>query len=160
MSSFCPKCGTALASQIVDSEERAACPNTACGFVLWNNPTPVVAMVVETPGGVVFARNVKWPRHFYSVITGFLEAGEEPAECAVRETKEELGLDASSCDLIGVCGFEQQNQVIIGYHLHADGDIVLNEELDDFRMMQPERIKPWEFGTGIIIRQWLEQRFG
>ena len=158
MSKFCPLCGTGLGIRTIDGEERTACPNLECGFVLWNNPTPVVAMIVETPAGVVFARNVKWPRHFYSIITGFLEAGEDPADCAVRETKEELGLDATSCDLIGVCAFEQQNQVLIGYHLKAEGNIVLNEELDDFRMMQPDRIKPWDMGTGILIQQWLTQQ--
>lgn len=158
MNAFCPQCGNALAAQMVDGEQRQACAGDNCSYVLWNNPTPVVAMIVETPAGIVFARNVAWPRHFYSVITGFLEAGEEPADCAVRETKEELGLDATSCDLVGVCAFEQQNQVIVGYHLHAQGEVILNEELDDFRYMQPEEIKPWNMGTGIILQQWLSSR--
>jgi len=157
MSKFCPECGTGLTRQVVDSEERSACAKQDCQYVLWNNPTPVVAMIVETSEGIVFARNVQWPRHFYSVITGFLEAGEEPADCAVRETKEELGLDASRCSLVGVCSFAQQNQVIIGYHLHAEGKITLNEELDDYRFMQREEIRPWDMGTGLILQQWLQQ---
>lgn len=139
-------------------EPRISCPDESCGFVHWNNPIPVVAMIVETEAGVVLAHNVSWPREFYSVITGFLEAGEDPRDCAIRETKEELNLDAKSCELIGVYPFAQQNQVIIGYAISATGDIVLNEELDDYKVIRAEKLKPWNMGTGLVIEDWLKQR--
>ena len=137
---------------------RKGCPNGECGFVHWGNPTPVVAMIVEVEGGVVMAHNVAWPGDFKSIITGFLEAGEDPEECARRETKEELGLDAKSCSLIGVYAFEQQNQVLIAYHVEAEGEIVLNEELDSYEITAPEDLQPWPMGTGLAISDWLELR--
>lgn len=155
---YCPSCATKLKETIIEGNEKLACPAANCEFVFWENPTPVVAMLVETPQGVVFARNVAWPRHFYSIITGFLEKAEDPKDCAIRETKEELGLVAQSCELIGVYPFEMQNQVIIGYHIVADGEITLNEELDDFKYMQAEGIKPWDMGTGLVISDWLNSR--
>ena len=40
---FCPQCGRPLAERAVDGTLRPACPDAACGFVLWDNPVPVVA---------------------------------------------------------------------------------------------------------------------
>ncbi len=157
---FCPQCANPIADAMIDGEIRKACPDTSCGFVHFDNPTPVIAMIVEVEGGVVMAHNVSWPKQFYSIITGFLEAGEDPLECAIRETKEELNLTAVENSLVGVYSFPQQNQVIIAYHIKAVGEIKLNEELDDYRITPPEEIRPWNFGTGLAIQDWLNKREG
>lgn len=155
---FCPHCATPLSDTLIEGEIRLACPVGGCGFIHFNNPTPVVAMIVEVEGGVVMAHNVSWPKKFYSIITGFLEAGEDPLECAKRETLEELNLHTLKAELVGVYGFPQQNQVIIAYHLNATGDIKLNEELDDYKIIPAEKLKGWNMGTGLAINDWLASR--
>ncbi|MGJ8687196.1 MAG: NUDIX domain-containing protein [Spongiibacteraceae bacterium] len=152
---FCPQCAQPLAKTAIDGEIRNACSDNSCGFVHFNNPTPVIAMIVEVAGGVVMAHNVSWPRKFYSIITGFLEEGEDPLECAIRETKEELNLDTIDSSLVGAYAFPQQNQVIIAYHIKAAGEIKLNEELDDYRITPAKQIRPWDFGTGLALKDWL-----
>jgi NADH pyrophosphatase NudC (nudix superfamily) len=106
----------------------------------------------------VLARNRAWPRHFYGLITGFLERGESPEQCAVREVKEELNLDAGAPTLIGVYPFERMNQVIVAYHVDTHGTIQLNEELDDYRHVPFERCRYWTAGTGYALRDWLRSR--
>lgn len=155
---FCPQCAHPLVEAAIDGEIRNACSDTSCGFIHFNNPTPVIAMIVEVDGGVVMAHNVSWPRKFYSIITGFLEEGEDPLECAVRETKEELNLDTIESSLVGAYAFPQQNQVIIAYHIKAAGEIKLNDELDDYRITPAEEIRPWDFGTGLALKDWLATR--
>ncbi|MBT8149257.1 MAG: NUDIX domain-containing protein [Pseudomonadales bacterium] len=155
---FCPQCATELVESTVNNESRMACPVAECGFVLWNNPTPVVAIIVELPQGVVLAHNVAWPQEFYSIITGFLEAGEDPLDCAIRETKEELNLDCTALELVGVYPFAQQNQVIIAYHGLAHGEIKLNSELDSYKIVPAERLRPWGMGTGLALADWLRRR--
>ena len=59
---YCPQCKADINLQIIDGEERRAC-SVQCGFVFWDNPTPVVAVVVETPDGVVLAHNKLWPEN-------------------------------------------------------------------------------------------------
>lgn len=154
---YCPQCASPITELLIDSEIRKGCPDKDCGYVLWNNPVPVVAMIVEVEveGGVVLAHNVSWPKTFYSIITGFLEAGEDPLECAIRETKEELNLHSIETSLIGVYSFPQQNQVIIGYHIKAAGEIKLNHELDDFKIVPIDELKGWNMGTGLAINDWL-----
>jgi NAD+ diphosphatase len=144
----------------VQSEVRSVC-SAKCGFIHYDNPTPVVAAVVEHNGKVVLAHNRAWPqtlRSSYGLITGFLERGESPEQCALREVKEELGLDATAATLIGVYLFEQMNQVIIAYHVPANGTITLNQELDDFRHVPLQECKAWPSGTGFALRDWLRSR--
>ncbi|MDB3855900.1 NUDIX domain-containing protein [Halieaceae bacterium] len=152
---YCPQCSSSLSEVVVEGERYSGCPEKECDFVHWNNPTPVVAMIVEVEGGVVMAHNASWTHQFYSIITGFLEEGEDPVECAHRETKEELGLDASECNLIGAYGFAKQNQVIIAYHMKAEGKVILNDELDDYKIVPISELKGWDMGTGLAINDWL-----
>ena len=155
---FCPECAKPLSEGLVDNEIRTCCPDQSCGFVFWENPTPVVAILVETPDGVVMAHNVSWPPSLYSIISGFLEKGEDPQECALRETQEELGLVGDEATLIGVYPFARMNQVIMAYHVKAQGPITLNHELDDYKIVPADEVQPWRFGTGLAVRDWLANR--
>jgi len=154
---FCPNCTSPLADTVINGEARRAC-SASCGFVYYDNPTPVVAAIVEHEGAVVLAHNKAWPGHFFGLSTGFLERGESPLECAVREVKEELDLTAQSPTLIGVYPFERMNQVIIAFHVHATGIIRLNDELDDFKHVPPEQCIAWPAGTGFALRDWLRTK--
>ena len=60
--------------------------------------------------------------------------------------------------LVGVYAFEQMNQVIIAYHVRAAGEIKLNHELDDYRLVPMGELQPWKFGTGLAIKDFLQQR--
>lgn len=155
---YCPNCATELAETVIDGEIRRACAADQCDYVHWNNPTPVLAGLVELDGKMVMAHNVAWPKEFYSVITGFLEKGETPEDGIIRETKEELNLHVLDLSLVGVYAFEQMNQVIIAYHVRAAGEVKLNHELDDYRLVPMDELQPWKFGTGLAIRDFLKQR--
>ena len=100
---FCTHCATPLAMivQVEDSGdvERLRCP--ACGWTHWNNPTPVLAAIVEIDGKVLLARNAAWPSKMFALITGFMEAGESPQSGIAREVKEETNLDVQSSTLVG-----------------------------------------------------------
>ena len=154
---YCPWCTASLSDQTIQGEARRAC-SKQCGFVFYDNPTPVVAAVVEHEGKVVLARNRAWPVAFYGLITGFLERGEAPEEGALRELKEELGLLGDKPSLIGAYPFQQMNQVILAYHVVARGVIKLGDELADFRSVPLAECKAWSAGTGFALRDWLRAR--
>jgi hypothetical protein len=50
------------------------------------------------------------------------------------------------------------NQVIIAYHVPANGIVSLNEELDDFRHVPLTECKAWSGGTGFALRDWLRSK--
>ncbi len=165
---FCPECAKPLAWVAADEDGglkyRWRCTATqhgaACGFVHWNNPTPVLAAVLEIAGTgqVLLARNAAWPGRFFSLITGFMEAGESPQEGISREVKEETNLDVSELHLIGAYDFRRMNQVIIAYHAVASGDVKLSPELVEYRLFEPPQLKCWRAGTGYALADWLTAR--
>jgi NAD+ diphosphatase len=160
---FCILCATALAPivQLEDSGARTRLRCPACGWTHWNNPTPVLAAVIELldrDGQVLLARNAAWPGKFFGLITGFMEAGESPTEGIAREVMEETSLRAESVALIGAYEFLRMNQVIIAYHVAARGQIVLSPELVDYRTLAPEKVKCWPAGTGHALADWLRSR--
>ena len=124
----------------------------------WNNPLPVLAALVEYEGRVFLARNAQWPEGVFALVTGFLEAGETPEEGMARELKEETNLDVDRITLIGVYEFTRKNEIIIAYHVEASGTIALNDELVDFRLIAPERLRPWRAGTGYAMADWMRAR--
>lgn len=152
---YCPMCSEPLSSRVSEGKTYASCE---CGFTHWNNPTPVVAAIVLLNDQVVLVHHKEWPEKMLGLVTGFLEEGEDPAEAVQREVKEELNLDAKSQRLIGAYGFSQQNQVIIAYELECEGEVSLNDELDRYKLLEPTQLKPWDFGTGLAIKDWLAEQ--
>jgi len=155
---FCPRCAHPLGDFIHNGEPRKGCTVEACGFVHYDNPTPVVAAIVELNAHVILVQNHGWPTDWFGLVTGFLESKEEPEAGVLREVREELGLDADLVGLVGVYGFDAMNQVIIAYHVRAQGHIQLGAELAAYKAVPIHRLKPWPFATGLAVRDWLANR--
>ena len=160
---FCLNCGTALAwlSQDEDGGPKARLRCPACGWTHWNNPTPVLAAVVECSdrgGQVLLARNAAWSGRMFALITGFMEAGETPEEGIAREVAEETALVVERLQLIGVYDFQRMNQIIIAYHAVARGEVRLSPELAEYRLFAPQDLRCWRAGTGYALADWLRSR--
>ncbi len=163
---FCPSCATPL-SLIAKEEdsgltERLRC--VACDWTHWNNPTPVLAAIVQYRGQILLARNAAWTGRRFALITGFMEAGESPEDGIRREIAEETHLQTESLRLVGVYDFQRMNQVIIAYHAVADGEIALSPELVEYKLYRPEDVICWPAGTGYAMADWqrtqgIEPRF-
>lgn len=150
---FCPQCASPLESVQHGEMLRQACPDKACGYVHWDNPVPVVAAIVEHEGEIILARNAAWPPKMFALITGFLEKHDPHPESGVlREVEEELGLQARIGEFVGFYPFERMNQVIIAYHVIAEGTVKLNEELVEWKKQPLGEIRPWPAGTGYAVR--------
>lgn len=155
---FCPYCGEKLLEKEIGGVKRKVCSSESCTFVHWDNPTPVVAAIVELDGKVIMIRNKGWPENMFGIVSGFLEKGETPDDAILREVKEELGLDGEIREFIGYYAFFEMNQLLLTFHVAARGKIVIGDELEEIRVVEPERIKPWKFGTGPAVKKWLESR--
>ncbi|MGL6109530.1 MAG: NUDIX hydrolase [Rubrivivax sp.] len=160
---FCPRCATPLewlaALEDGGTKERLRC--TACGWTHWNNPTPVLAAVIECSdrdGRLLLARNAAWKGKMYGLITGFMEAGETPEQGIAREVSEETSLQVDTLQLVGVYDFQRMNQVIIAYHALAHGEVSLSPELAEYRLFAPQDVRCWRAGTGYALADWLRAR--
>ena len=155
---FCPLCGAELADKIEEETRvRRAC--TSCAFIHYNNPTPVVAMIVEHEDDVVLVQNIGWPEKWFGLVSGFLEAGEAPDDGARREVFEELGVEPDDVSFIGVYPFAEMNQVIIAYRGVINAPPVMNtEELQAIKRVPKSKLRPWPMGTGAAVVDWIERR--
>ncbi len=154
---YCPICSKELVSGLVGNSTREylKCSEDTCGYVHWDNPAPVVAAIVETPDGVVLVHNKSWPAGMFGLVTGFLEKEEDPEGAVLREVSEELGLHGDAANFIGYYAFHEMNQLILAFSTWAEGNIQLGDELDEFRIIPKAKLKPWDFGTGYAVRDWL-----
>jgi NAD+ diphosphatase len=160
---FCTHCATPLAlrEELEDGgpKQRLRCPE--CNWTHWNNPTPVLAAVIECSdreGRVLLARNAAWPGRMFALITGFMEAGESAEEGITREVAEETSLQVDQLSLIGVYDFQRMNQIIIAYHAVARGEVQLSPELAEYKLYHPTELRCWRAGTGYALADWLRSR--
>jgi ADP-ribose pyrophosphatase YjhB (NUDIX family) len=89
---FCPWCGAKLIEAIIDSRTRKRCPD--CDFVHYRNPIPAAGAIIENNGSILLVKR-KYPPYVgdWCFPAGFMEYGESPERCCIRELKEETGLD-------------------------------------------------------------------
>jgi len=160
---FCPRCAQPMSDVTTTAEghtglPRRVCTNPACGFVQRRNPTPAIGALVEYEGDIILARNAQWPEGWFALITGYLEANEDPKVAVAREVKEELNLDVQAAAPIGNYIFERKNEVMLCYHVVASGEIQLSPELSAYRRYKPEELRPWPRATGFAVADWMRAR--
>jgi len=98
----CPRCGGRLQRRNVEGRERDWCP--ACSQAVYDNPVPATAAVVFDRGLelLLVRRSVEPGRGKWCLPGGFQETGETPAQCVVRELREETGLSGRVLELIAL----------------------------------------------------------
>src|SRR5436190_24014465 len=88
---FCPCCATPLEMRDEHGVVRPTCP--ACGFIHYRNPVPAAGVLLRSPGGLLMVRRKYEPRSgSWCLPAGFMEFGETPEACAVRELFEETAI--------------------------------------------------------------------
>ncbi|MBI5711475.1 MAG: NUDIX hydrolase [Candidatus Eisenbacteria bacterium] len=98
---FCIRCATRLEERDDNGHPRPACPR--CGWVYYRNPVPAAGVILVHRGGVLMVKRKFDPRAgAWCLPAGFMEYGESPEHCAVRELREETGIVARLTGLFGV----------------------------------------------------------
>jgi 8-oxo-dGTP diphosphatase len=91
---FCPLCGDKLEYKLCQKRKRPTCPS--CGFIHYQNPVPAAGCVVFQKGKLLMVQRAHEPFvGDWTIPAGYCEWEENPAVTAVRELKEETGLDVS-----------------------------------------------------------------
>jgi ADP-ribose pyrophosphatase YjhB (NUDIX family) len=89
---FCPRCGSAM--ELMEYEEHLRPRCTSCGFVLFMNPFPTVALLIVEDGRFLLARRSKTSMRpgLWCLPGGFVEWEEDFLTAGRREALEETGL--------------------------------------------------------------------
>lgn len=82
----------------------------------------VICLVDDGADRVVLARQAGWPRRMFSLLAGFVEAGESFETCVMREIAEEIGLSVRNVRYLGSQPWPFPRSLMVGFHAVADPD--------------------------------------
>jgi ADP-ribose pyrophosphatase YjhB (NUDIX family) len=102
---FCIHCGASLERRYLGDEPvpRHVCTNPSCGQIAYRNSIPAAGALIEREGELLLVqRGIQPYRGMWDIPGGFLEEWEHPAEAAVREAREETGLEVELTALLGI----------------------------------------------------------
>lgn len=77
------------------------CPRCNYPVRVYENPIPTVDIITEFEGGIVLIKRKNYP-YGWAIPGGFVEWSECAEDAAIREAKEEIGLNVELKDILGV----------------------------------------------------------
>ncbi|OBI74535.1 NAD(+) diphosphatase [Mycobacterium sp. E740] len=80
----------------------------------------VICLVHDGHDRAVLARQTVWPERLFSILAGFVEAGESFESCVVREIAEEIGLTVTDVTYLGSQPWPFPRSLMVGFHAIAD----------------------------------------
>ena len=158
---YCERCGDRLEPKPIEGKPRPVC--AACGFVAYLDPKVAAGVVVALDGKVVLLKRAIEPSVGKWVFPGgYVDRGESTEAAAARETQEEVGLDVTVEDLLGVYSYAGVPVVLVVYTARAVGGALRgNSECQEVGTFALSEI-PWEDlgfqSTADALRTWVERR--
>jgi NAD+ diphosphatase len=89
---YCGRCATPTARKA--GEYAMLCPK--CGLFAYPRISPAVMVLIARGDELLLARSPHFRPGMYSALAGFVEAGETLEQAAVREVREEVGLEIAN----------------------------------------------------------------
>jgi 8-oxo-dGTP diphosphatase len=177
---FCPSCGNPLERRRLKAgdPERPVC--TACGHIVYLDPKVAVGTIIRVPSSrdprdprdpclvtdprdppLVLVRRAIEPGYGLWVFPGgYVDQGEEITAAAIREAREESGLDIRIDGLLNVYSYGGRSPIIVVYTATAlAGELCVDEECLEARLFMREEI-PWNElafrSTAEALREYFE----
>jgi 8-oxo-dGTP diphosphatase len=158
---FCPLCGAGLARQAVppDHGEQAVC--SQCRFVFYLNPKVVGATIPEQDGKLLLTRRTIDPgRGLWTFPGGFVDFDETVTDAAVRETREETGLEVALDGLLDVYTYPGSPVLIVYRARVLGGTLTPCSENDRLEWVSPDAIA-WDTlafqSTHDALHEWVRR---
>ena len=158
---YCPTCAGVLERRLLKAgdPERLVC--TKCGQVLYLDPKVAVGTIIRTADErLVLVRRAIEPGYGLWVFPGgYVDRGEEVTGAAVREAREEAGLDVALEGLVNIYSYAARSLIVIVYAARVlGGQLCTDEECLEARLFTPAEI-PWDqlafHSTTQALREYL-----
>jgi len=159
--SFCPKCGKALTLKLVKDHERLVCGH--CNYVMYENPVVGVAIILQTEDRKILlgkrAKHSNYPG-LWCIPCGYVEYNEEVREAAIRECREETGLDVKLGSVFTVLSnFHNPETHTVGIWFCAEivgGFLLPGDDIDEVGWYSIEQTPPMAFPSDNAVLEMLK----
>lgn len=130
-SRYCPRCGAQTIG--ITASWGKLC--TSCKSEHFPHIHPCAIVLVKRDNQLLLTRKAEWTSGRYSLVAGFLDFGESLEECAIREVKEETGIEIHNVRYVGSQNWPFPAQLMAGFVAeYASGEICVDpHELEDAR---------------------------
>ncbi|MBP1625646.1 MAG: putative ADP-ribose pyrophosphatase [Holophagaceae bacterium] len=155
---FCPACGHATEVRMVHGRPRPACPD--CRFVHFPNPrVAAVAFVTRENHVLLVKRGVQPEKGKWALPAGFIDLGEHPEKAAIREVKEETGLDITIERQMGLNFDPTSKAIVILYKAQTiGGSLAASDDAADARWFDRKDLPELAFeSTRKAVQEWLTE---
>jgi ADP-ribose pyrophosphatase YjhB (NUDIX family) len=143
---FCPICGGRLESRVIKTGDPQRLVCGACEFVFYLDPKLAVGTIIhDERNRVVLVKRAIEPGYGKWVFPGgYVDRGEEVQVAAIREAREETGLDVRIDRLINIYSYTGRTPVIIVYAATMIGGCLgCDDEGLEADFFEPRQI-PWD----------------
>jgi 8-oxo-dGTP diphosphatase len=144
--SFCPLCGGDLELRSLKPTEPDRLVCRRCGFIFYQDPKVAVGTIIRNGDDqIVLVRRAIQPGYGKWVFPGgFVDRGEQVPNAAIREAREEAGLDIRLDYLLNVYSYPGRAPVIIVYvATMTGGELACDDEGLEVKWFPPDTI-PWD----------------
>jgi 8-oxo-dGTP diphosphatase len=142
---FCPSCAGALATRSLKAGEPDRLVCGGCGFIFYLDPKVAVGTIIMTEDSrLVLVRRAIEPGYGLWVFPGgFVDRGEEVPKAAMREAREESGLEVRLDGLVNIYSYPDAAVIVIVYAATAlGGELCGDDECLEARLFEPGEL-PW-----------------
>lgn len=155
---FCGRCGSATGD--LSGERAKICPK--CGFISYPRICPAVITAIRKGDQLLLAHARHFKEGMYSLIAGFVEAGETLEEAVRREIYEEVGISVKNIRYWSSQPWPFPNSMMLGFTAEYDsGDIKVDGvEITDANWYGIDNLPGLPSEVSIarkIINWWMEQ---
>ena len=151
---YCPRCGGALEKRVVFSHDPPRLVCSVCKFVFYLDPKVAVGAICRKDGKIVLLRRAIEPAFGKWVFPGgYVDRGESLEDAALREAREEIGVEVRLTRLVNVYSYTGRPVIVVVYEAEVvGGEIRGGEEALEVRSFDAEEI-PWD---GLAFRSTRE----
>jgi len=164
MTFHCLLCGEELREKMLEKRSRWVCPR--CGWIYYPQLKVTAGVLIEESGKILLVQRALEPwKGFWYLPAGYIEVDEDPLAGALREVKEETGLDVRITNLRSISMYQDDprgNGILIIYNgKWVGGSLCTSSESMAVKFFLPREIQTLPLAGSshtLAVQQWVQEK--
>ena len=124
---FCGKCGSSMQPHVNPVERALVCPK--CGYTAYPKLSPAVIVLVTKGDKILLQRNTHYKLRNWTLVAGFVDAGENFEDAVRREVMEEASIEVKDLRYFGSQTWPFPSNIMVGFQAeYASGELTPDGE--------------------------------